>query len=248
MVPIEIILKIFVFLGDASLAKEIPEAFQAIAPHFFRKISIGGSFGSRKENIQTDLVRIYPESGNHVETLTLVTDYSTRNTIAEFLKRFPVERKIKHVQLLYSITEGCQAHLLTLGYESYLIEVLKTSPDLTRLSFLDVQPSSLLISACGDRLTRLDIGFIHPPFQNFEIPITHRLEVLCFTPNAARYFIGSPPLTLRVLIIHAKQASDSFPTQECIRFVRSCTSVTNVAVIDACMFFYIFTIRHLRFL
>jgi hypothetical protein len=129
--PLELRKKIYLYLDDENkqLAKTLPEVFWAIAPTFFCEICIGMTFGSRLENEQTELARVYPYSCNFVETLTIITDMYHHNVIRNFLEHFPIQRKLKLVQLVYSTQQGSRISLEDLGYEPYLIDVIETSPD-----------------------------------------------------------------------------------------------------------------------
>jgi hypothetical protein len=93
--------------------------------------------------------------------------------------------------------------------------------------------------ACANRLTRLDIGYIHPSFFKIDIPLTPHLEVLAFTPEAASFFSRTPPPTLRVLIVHTEELVDTFLTKDCKDFVKKCTTVTSLAVVDDGKIFFI---------
>ena len=136
--------------------------------------------------------------------LTIITNRNYQDSIIPFLLQFPSEQKLKHLRLLYSQKQGSRKNFEGLEYEGLLRGILKTSPLLTRLFFFNFQPNPLLIESCADRLTRLNLGYIHPNLQIKSIPLPPHLEVLFFPPRTALLFLGDPPPTLRVLIVRAE--------------------------------------------
>lgn len=246
--PLEVRRNIFIRVEDKGkkLAKSIPEVFSAIAPSFFRKISIGSTKTLKpEEKEQTELARIYPDSGKYVESLTIVTDAPYFHTIVPFLKNFPPTPKLKHVRLVYSTSTLGIASLYYIGYESLLITIFQHSPYLSRLSFVNTLPSRSLINACIDKLTRLDIGYIpgYPNVNNipFQIPIPPLLEIFSITPQAASYFTGVPPPTLTVIIVNSDddQRDHGIP-YACREFISRCKNVTSLAVVEEGNFFFFF--------
>ena len=63
-------------------------------------------------------------------------------------------------------------------------------PLLTRLFFFNFQPNPSLIMSCAVRLTRLDLGHIHPNPEIESIPLIQRLVVLFVTPRTPVYLLG----------------------------------------------------------
>ena len=238
VLPLEIRAKIYLMLEDWHLAKSLSEVFWAISPHYLRDLCIGDTFGNSDDRLQTILIEKFPDSGNFVEILSIVTDNPRCEIITKFLQLFPLHRKLKHLRLVYSLHVGAVFFLEKLKYEHLLTTLLLSSPDITRLSFYHFQPSFELILSCADRLTRLDIGHIHAHCDEIDISLISHLEVLSFTPDAATHFTGTPPQTLLKLIIKADDLSDSFLNKECEEFVGKCTSVRSLAIVDDCEFFY----------
>lgn len=249
--PLEVRQKIYTHVEDPDqiLAKSIPEFFYAIAPDYFTEISIGAHEPhSQEERNFTDLVRIYPDSGKFVEILTIVTDRPHYSTIYQFLDSFPSEPKLQHVRLVFSMKRDSCPSLRQIGYELPLTNILQDSPDLSRLSFVNSLPSRVLINACIDRLTRLDIGFIpgslHDINVPLEIPLPPLLEIISFTPVAAYNFTGAPPPTLSVIIINSDDYfTDTGITYSCRQFISRCTSVTSLAVVEDGNFLIFFPVE-----
>ena len=234
--PLEIRARIYTFLDDPQLSLHISEVFWAIAPTYFRNLTVGRMIGFVNPTPQTQLVERYPDSGCFVERLVIAPDFNSVKILSEFLKRFPTRRKLKHVTLVYFNDFGYFFTLRRLKYANDLEKVLQTSPGLTRLSFHHFQPSPVLISACADRLTRLDIGHIHTNSGGLSIPLTPRLQILSFTCRAVPFFTGTPPNTLKVLILKDDELRGSGLTDECEMFIARCSSVRRIGVVDDCKF------------
>lgn len=139
--PVEIRAMIYVFLDSFVLAKHCPEVFRALCPRYFLDLTIGKGWGfpTRNIHLKTNLVKIYPDSGNWVETLTIAIHEQTNPIISDFLKNFPTERKLKRVNIVSS-NAFREAPCDVKGLTRYLKRVLEMSPSIKRLSFYDFQP------------------------------------------------------------------------------------------------------------
>lgn len=238
--PLEIRGRVYVELNDPYLAEFIPEVFWAIGPHYFRDLTIGQLLNDQESALIMRLIERYPTSGSFVETLTIVTDQFSQTHIDHFLKKWPKERKLRHLTLQFPFKNQIYYHLYALRYANPLYELVDTSPDLTRLSFHHFQPSPDLITACSDRLTRLDIGYIHSvvPLYFFNLPPC--LEILTFTPWAPSLFLGEPPETLHRILIRSEEYFDEHSWEDSADFIARCSSLVSLGLEDKCMFLYTF--------
>jgi len=233
--PLEIRSCIYLWLDDLDLALEDPEVFWALAPQCFRHLTLGQYIAQDKKlTLSTRLAQRYPLSGNFVERLTIIADERSQPLISEWLEKFPPNRKLKHFILVddFDVRES--------PFTDLLLNLVSTSPELTRLSFSDYQPSPEVIAACGNNLTRLDIGNLDPlnVYQHFSLP--SRLEVFSFTPWAVNLFLGAPPTSLEVVIIRAGEFTEFYDPAICCSFLANCPSLRRLAVDDRCEFFHSF--------
>ena len=239
ILPLEIRSRIYVELGDVHLAEEIPEVFWALCPELFRVLQVGQILES-PESLQTNkLITLYPNSGNFVEKLTIITDLPSQPAILGFLKAFPKHRKLRELFLVLSFEGEVHFHLDALLYGEKLQSVVLTSPQLRRLSFNGFQPSPELINACHDRLTRLDVTTIHTTDECFKFPLPSHLEILSFTPRAVPLFLGLPPETLRRIIIKARMTGVVQYWDECCEFIAKCTFLESLGLEERCTFFFL---------
>ena len=125
-----------------------------------------------------------------------------------------------------------------LGYRTLLTSLALYSPNLMRLTFQHILPSSSLIMSC-EILTWLDIGYLfgHSISDTFKIPLPPRLEILMITPSGCSIFSQYRPPNLDVLIIKSEDVSISLITDECVDFIKSCNTVSRLAVQDSGFFF-----------
>ena len=247
--PVEIKAHIFSLTGDWQLARLSSEFFWTIAPQLLRTTCVGPLLDDAPDrSLPTQLIQLYPACGHLVENLTIELHNSSMLIVGLFLQAFPKIRRLRHLTISYTAEVGSHWSILSLPYLDLLEDVISASPNLTRLTFNHTQPTSLLIFACADTLTRLDLGYIFNPFGKFSIPLTHNLEVLSLTPQAANFFIGNPPATLRVLIIEKDHFDDCFITDSLRAFINSCTSVRRVGIVDfgiGMLFFFFSFIAYL---
>ncbi|KAF8811524.1 hypothetical protein BYT27DRAFT_7252711 [Phlegmacium glaucopus] len=100
------------------------------------------------------------------------------------------------------------------------------------MSFINVQPCPILITASADRLTRLDIGHVFTFLEDTLVPLTPCLEVLSITPIALSSITDSPPPTLHVVIIKHDDFGSFSLFSECTAFLAKCTGLTSLAIVD----------------
>ena len=240
LLPLEIRARIYVELDDIDLAEDISEVFWALCPDYFRNLTIGHVSLCEETMRVNRFIRLYPCSGNFVENLTIVTDYISQRAVDQFLKRFPSHRKLRELSLIYSFINPKHFKVENLRFARSLESVVTTSPDLTRLSFLGLQPSPALITACNDKLTRLDIGHIHIITDDSRFHLPSVLEILSFTPWAATLFSGSPPPTLRRIILSIDHHREMEYWNDCYAFLSKCTSLLSLCIENDCGFFFFF--------
>lgn len=241
ILPLEVKSLIWVLLDDKILAKDHPEVFWAIAPDYLRFLTIGISFKSLDAVLQTGLVDIYPECGHLVERLTLMTDILSIDIINDFLQNFPTHRKLRHLCINLSPVALSLRFPTQLPYFQPLINLIAESPNMTRLSFENIQPHYELINA-APQLTRLDIGLIYPSEEETLVPLSSHIQILSITPSVVLYMTDPPPRTLHTLIIRPDSFTTSFLLEDLQYFIGQCSSLTNIALIDNCTssFFYMF--------
>ena len=215
------------------------DALNDASPEFLRNISVGSARPTNVLDDYTDLVSVYPNAAEFIEKLSIITDFPARHIIDNFLKNYPLQRQLNHVRLVYSMDPESKYDFSELPYALSLYTLLETSPGLTRLSFQDFQPSPIFIEGCSDRLTRLDIGHVFPTLYELWLPIPPNLEVLSLTPDAASIFYGTPPASLRVIIIKVDNMGFSSITDDCVELLRNSTSVKSLGIIDNCKFFFL---------
>ena len=232
--PLEIRARIYNNLDDVSLAKDIPKVFWAIVPRFFRYLEIGQRLEGYPQSIQTNLVRLYPESGCFVEKLTIYPEMSSVDIITEFFKKTPKFLKLKHIQLRFSRVYRSFSTVSSLPYIDLLGEVIRTSDGLSRLSF-HIQPSSKLVLAGGNNITRLDIGYCFPDGNRTSITLPPKLEILSLTSYALPFVLGLAP-NLRVLIIKVDSLMSDFFSERLQIFLGRYPLLTSLGIIDSCEF------------
>lgn len=234
--PLEIRSRIYLWLDDLDLALKDPEVFWALAPHHLRHLTLGQHV-MKDDNftLATRLAHRYPLSGNFVERLVIIADKPSQRFISKWLKKFPPNRKLKHLILV----DDFDYDDILPPFTNSLPILVSTSPELTRLSFSDYQPSPEVITACGNNLTRLDIGHLDKdnPQQLFQhIPLPSRLEVLSFSPWVVK-LLNEPPTSLEVVIIRAGECTAVYEPALCCSFLAKCLSLRRLAVDDTCAFF-----------
>jgi hypothetical protein len=198
--PLEIRSIIFQMLDDFSLAKDINEVFWALAPQYFRNLTIGDKYYNQKENLETDLVKKFPTSGKYVERLTIHPESLNADTITDFLTLTLDFRKLTHLTLFYSRADNSYPLALELPYLDELEKVIKDSEVLAWLTFDDIQPWCSLIDAGEDRLRRLDFGYGFPSEAEIILTLPPRVEILTITPSTVSFLHG-PCHNLTVLIL-----------------------------------------------
>jgi hypothetical protein len=238
--PLEIRSRIYFWLDDLDLALEDPEVFWALAPQYLRHLTLGQHLvKDGKFTLATRLAHRYPLSGNFVERLIIIADKPSQCFISKWLEKFPPNHlNLKHLILVNDSDFIELNKFFILPFTSLLLNLVSTSPELTRLSFSDYQPSPEVITACGTNLTRLDIGNIHEVYQHFSLPSS--LEVFSFTPWAVNLFLGAPPTCLEVVIIRAGEYTAVYEPAICCHFLANCPSLRRLAVDDTCAFFHSF--------
>jgi hypothetical protein len=237
--PLEIRSRIYLWLDDLELALEDPEVFWALAPQYLRHFTLGQHLvKDGKFTLATRLAHRYPLSGNFVERLIIITDQPSRSLISKWLEKFPPCRKLKHLILVNDMDFQELNQFFILPFTNLLLDLVSTSPELTRLSFSDYQPSPDIIKACGTNLTRLDIGYLDQVYQHFTLPPC--LEVFSFAPWAANLFLGVPPTSLEVVIIRAGDCREFYDPAICCHFLANCPSLRRLAVDETCAFFHSF--------
>lgn len=230
--PPEILNNIFSNLDTFELEKAMPEVFQAIAPFFFRSLTLGQlSFPNAEEDLKNELAWIYPTSGNYVHKLTIVIDMNIKDQIIDFLSAFPFYRNLKHIIFFHSFQPSSGYNLRKIGLSDFLRALAANSPELTRLTFDNILPSCSLIQSIQNRMTRLDIAYPFDTSETMQIPLPPLLEVLSFTPSAAHLFTSTRDF-LEVLIVKTENLVNTIITDECIQFIQSCTTVTKLGIFD----------------
>ena len=205
-----------------------------MAPQYMRNLSVGKKTKTVADDLQTKLVKCYPDSGHFVEQLTLFTDIISFKIIINFLNNYRHNRKLKYLCLALSPAHGSLCSAGSLPYLKELWDLVSASLNITRLSFQKINPCSSLISAGTDQLTRLDIGHIYPFEEDLFIPFPPKLLILSITPVVVRYLSNERPSTLRTLIISPDDMTNFHLIKELVHFIEQFPSLTNIAVIDNC--------------
>ena len=240
--PLEIRSRIYEFNTNKSLALVIPEIFWAIAPDYFRVLTLGRKYPGSNDLLQTRLVRKYPTSGNFVERLVIYTDPSVLHTLKPFLDQFPPHRNLDHLCIAQSSIAGSFCTADQLPFLKDLEKLIESSPKLARISFHHLNPTSTLIHAAGHQLTRLDIGKVYPTAEEFYIPLPPTLLILMITPLVVPKLIYHDARNLQTLVIRACDYTYGRFTKDIQDLVLSCPALTNVGIIDICksLFFFSF--------
>ena len=229
---------IIIILPFNSSLQPYPGCPFAVCPlksvHKFRVLTIGRSLSFPTGQVQTQLVKIYPNCGCFVEKLNLMTDVTSVDIITQFLTQFPSQHKLKHLRLALSPTIQSFWSSGQLPYLELLIDLVATSSDLTRLSFNNVQPLFLLIDVASHCLTRLDIGHIYSSDEETFIPLMPHLDVLSFTCTAVSYFSGPPPATLCVVILKNNDITSFLIMEELQDFIARCPAIDSIAMVGVC--------------
>ena len=236
ILPLEIRNLIYSFTDNKFLAVKNAEFFWAIAPDTTRQFTIGKIFNFVVDPFQTQLATRYPTCGRYVEKLTILTNPSSVRTITAFLENFPAQRKLKHLTIKISPLRHSYYCCDFLPYEHLLDILIGSTPTLTRLSFVQFQPSASMI-LCLPTLTHLDLGCYE---SKHPIPLPPTLEILSLTPIMMSYIHDPPPPRLRVLIVHPDVLADQTILEHLKTFIENCPSLTDVAIVDLCKFIYSF--------
>ena len=240
ILPLEVRANIYNQLDNFDIAKYTPEIFWAIAPKKLRWLMIGNTYTDSYDALLNDLLSIYPQSCRLIEELTIVTDTVDTQIVVDILTDFPEDCKLKHLCLKNTFQPDSRNSLSDFLYEALLPSLALSSPNLSWLTFDHILPSTSLITSCED-LTQLDIGYLFGQSisDTFNIPLPPRLQILTITPSGCSIF--SPyhhPPNLDVLILKSEGVSgNTFITDECVNFIKSCETVSRLAVEDSGMFF-----------
>ena len=79
----------------------------------------------------TDLISVYPNAAEFVERLSIITDFPACHIIDNFLKIYPLQPKLNHVRLVYSMDPESKCDFSELPYALSLYTLLETSRGLT---------------------------------------------------------------------------------------------------------------------
>lgn len=230
--PLEVRRRILVYIGQISLARHYPEYFWAIAPEILRVLVLGKNDDNSHISVHSELALLYPASACFIEKLTLICNWSSTNAITFFLERFPHHRRLKHLTIRSNFLVRSYYAYVELPYQNLLDELLECTPCLTRLSFIEFQPSPFMISNVS-MLTHLDLRCYE---SAYDIPLPGTLEVLSVCPYMIRYLQQPTPTSLRVLIAYADNFADNYLIVETRTFIEQTPSITSVAIVDLCKF------------
>jgi hypothetical protein len=231
--PLEIRSIIYNLQDDFNLAKQSSNCFWAIAPHYFKNLTIGLGFEEDADILlQTELAGLWSDTGRFVETLTLHPENSrlSLSSIGFFLRNNENFEKLTHLRLSSSSDDFELAS--ELPFHDPLVNCLKKMKNLTRFSFINIQPCSILMGAAGETLTRVDFGYGFPRNNDDYICLPGKIQILTLTSSAAPLLYGAPE-NLRVLILKDDVHYPDF-AGDVYRIIDACPRLTSLALVDPC--------------